>query len=61
LHARGVEAVAVGAIVRRQPSDFGVPTVALLDLPVVSYDPSACPQCAAGEPISEPGSRFLAR
>jgi orotate phosphoribosyltransferase len=61
LHARDVEAVVVGAIVRRQPSDFGVPTIALLDLPVVSHDPSACPQCAAGEPITEPGSRFLAR
>jgi hypothetical protein len=31
-----------------------------LDLPVVSYDPADCPQCANGEPITEPGSRFLA-
>ncbi len=61
LRARGAQAVAVGAIVRRQPSDFGVPTFALLDLPVESYEPSACPQCANGEPITEPGSRFLAR
>lgn len=51
--------VAVGALVRRQPSDFGVPTVALLDLPVVSYAPADCPQCAAGEPLAEPGSRFI--
>ena len=46
---------------RRQPVDFGVPTIALLDLPVVSYDPAECPFCANGEPISEPGSRFLGR
>jgi orotate phosphoribosyltransferase len=61
VRARGAEPVAVGAIVRRQPSDFGVPTVALLDLPVQSYEPGACPQCASGEPLTEPGSRFLAR
>jgi orotate phosphoribosyltransferase len=61
VRARGAETVAVGAIVRRQPSDFGVPTLPLLDLPVVSYEPSACPQCARGEAIVEPGSRFLAR
>ncbi len=60
VRAHGAEPVAVGAIVRRQPSDFGVPTIALLDLPVVSYDPADCPQCANGEPITEPGSRFLA-
>ena len=59
--ARGAETIAVGVIVRRQPADFGVPTIALLDLPVVSYDPAECPQCAKGEPITEPGSRFLAR
>ncbi len=57
----GAETVAVGVIVRRQPSDFGVDTIALLDLPVVSYEPVACPQCAAGEPLLEPGSRFLAK
>ncbi len=60
VRAHGALTVAVGAIVRRQPADFGVPTIALLDLPVVSYDPAECPQCANGEPLSEPGSRFLA-
>ncbi|GAC1492874.1 MAG: orotate phosphoribosyltransferase [Vulcanimicrobiaceae bacterium] len=59
--ARRATAVAVGVIVRRQPSDFGIETVALLDLPVVSYEPEACPQCAAGEPLVEPGSRFIAK
>jgi orotate phosphoribosyltransferase len=59
VRARGAETVAIGVIVRRQPADFGVPTVALLDLPVTSYDPAECPQCANAEPITEPGSRFL--
>jgi len=59
VRARGAEAAAVGIIVRREPLEFGVPTFALLDLPVVSYDPADCPQCADGEPITEPGSRFL--
>ena len=61
VRARGADPVAVGVIVRRQPSDFGVPTVALLDLPVVSYESAACPQCARGEALTEPGSRFLAK
>lgn len=59
VRARGAEVVGVGAIVRRAPVEFGVPTFALLEMPIQSYEPSACPQCAAGEPITEPGSRFL--
>jgi len=60
VRAHGAETIAVGVIVRRQPADFGVETIALLELPVVSYDPAECPQCANGEPLTEPGSRFLA-
>jgi len=59
VRARGATVVGAGVIVRRAPVDFGVPTTALLDLPIDSFDPAACPQCAAGEPITEPGSRFL--
>jgi orotate phosphoribosyltransferase len=59
VRARGAEAIAVCVIVRRQPSDFGLETIALLDLPVVSYDAGDCPQCAAGLALTEPGSRFL--
>jgi orotate phosphoribosyltransferase len=59
VRARGAAAVGVGVIVQRAPADFGLPTHALLDLPIESYDPEHCPQCAAGEPLSEPGSRFL--
>jgi orotate phosphoribosyltransferase len=50
---------AVGAVVRRSAVDVGAPLFALLDLPIASYEPEACPQCAAGEPLTEPGSRFL--
>ena len=55
----GAEVSAVGVIVRRAEIDFGVPTVVLLDLPIESYAPEECPQCRAGEAITEPGSRFL--
>jgi orotate phosphoribosyltransferase len=64
VRAQGVNAaggsahvVGVGAIVQRGATDFGVPFRALLDLPIVSYDASECPQCEAGEPITDPGSR----
>lgn len=58
VRSHGAEVVLIGIVVRRQAVDFGVPTVALLDLPVTSYDPAECPQCASGEPFVEPGSRF---
>jgi orotate phosphoribosyltransferase len=61
VRARGAETVAVGIIVRRQPADFGVPSLTLLELPVASFDAAECPQCARGEPLAEPGSRFLAK
>ncbi len=59
VRAEGATIAAVGAIVQRAPVDFGVPSFALLDLPIASFEPAACPQCAAGEPLTEPGSRFL--
>jgi orotate phosphoribosyltransferase len=59
VRAAGAEVVGVGIIVRRAPADFGVADIALLDLPIASFDPAECPQCAAGLPITEPGSRFL--
>lgn len=55
--ASGAEIAGVGAIVRRGGAEFSVPTVALLEMPIVSYDEAACPQCQAGEPIADPGSR----
>lgn len=53
----GAEIAGVGVIVQRGEADFGVPTHALLELPIVSYDPADCPQCARGEAITDPGSR----
>ncbi|HEY8297233.1 MAG TPA: orotate phosphoribosyltransferase [Candidatus Baltobacteraceae bacterium] len=57
VRASGASVVGVGAIVQRGAVDFGVPTFALLDMPIVSYEAGECPQCAAGEPITDPGSR----
>ncbi len=57
--AKGATPAAVGAIVQRSEVDFGVPTFPLLFLPIESYAPDDCPQCRAGDPITEPGSRFL--
>ncbi|HXP93607.1 MAG TPA: orotate phosphoribosyltransferase [Candidatus Binatia bacterium] len=56
----GASVVAAGIIVRREPVELGVPTVALLDIPVESFDASNCPFCVRGVPLEEPGSRFLA-
>jgi orotate phosphoribosyltransferase len=53
----GANVVGVGVIVQRGEADFGVPTHALLEMPIESYEPQACPQCAGGEPITDPGSR----
>lgn len=53
----GAQIAGIGVIVRRADVDFGVPTHALLDMPIVSYDAAQCPQCARGEPITDPGSR----
>lgn len=53
----GAQVAGVGAIVMRGTAEFGVPTHVLLDLPLVSYDPDACPLCAAGVPLDDPGSR----
>jgi orotate phosphoribosyltransferase len=61
VHDAGAAVAAVAIIVRREPVDLGVPTVALLDIPVESFEEAACPFCARGIPLEEPGSRFLAK
>jgi orotate phosphoribosyltransferase len=53
----GAQVIGVGVIVQRGAADFGVPTYALLEMPIVSYEASECPQCLANEPLSDPGSR----
>jgi orotate phosphoribosyltransferase len=59
VRACGATVAAVGIIVQRAPADFGVPSIALLDLPIESHEPESCPQCIAGDPLTEPGSRYL--
>ena len=54
----GVVATAA-VVVRRGAVDVGAPLFALLDLPLDSFEPADCPQCAGGVPLDEPGSRFL--
>ena len=61
VRAAGGSIAGVAAIVQRGDAQFGVPFTALLDLPIVSYDPADCPQCRAGEPLQDPGSRRATR
>lgn len=57
VHATGASIVGLGVIVSRGACDTGVPMRVLLDLPLESYDEAECPQCRAGEPLADPGSR----
>lgn len=57
VRAHGAEVAGVGLIVLRGEAGFGVPTYALLEMPIVSYAAEECPQCAQGLPITDPGSR----
>lgn len=54
---RGARILGVGIIVRRGDVDLGAPTRVLLDIPMQSFAPQDCPQCAAGTPVTDPGSR----
>lgn len=54
----GAHVVGIGVMVMRAPIEFeSIAVHALLDLPLRSYTQDECPQCRAGEPISDPGSR----
>jgi orotate phosphoribosyltransferase len=57
--AAGAEVVGAAAIVDRghDPGRMDVPLQALLHLEVPTYDPAACPLCAAKIPVVKPGSR----
>ena len=59
VEAQGGVVAQAAVLVRRSPVDVGAPLHALLDLPIESFDPAACAQCAGDVPLSEPGSRFL--
>jgi orotate phosphoribosyltransferase len=53
-------AVAAGAIIDRSGGrlELNVPSRALLELDVPSYEPDDCPLCHAGGMATRPGSRF---
>jgi orotate phosphoribosyltransferase len=57
--AAGAQVVGASAIVDRgkDPARLNLPLQALVHLDVPTFDPAACPLCAAGTPIVKPGSR----
>ena len=57
--AAGAQVVGAAAIVDRNPDPgrMDLPLQALLHLEVPTYDPAACPLCAAKIPVVKPGSR----
>ena len=57
----GGSVVGAGSVVDRSDGavDLGVRRCALLTLDVPSYDPSECPLCRQGIPVTKPGSRGL--
>jgi len=57
----GGRVVAVGALIDRSGGsiDFPVESQALLNLPIASYEPDACPLCREGSAAVKPGSRFV--
>jgi orotate phosphoribosyltransferase len=65
VRATGASVVGLGIIVSRgavtlsvsKGDSADIPAHALLDLPLESYDAAECPQCRAGEPLADPGSR----
>lgn len=56
----GAQVVGAAAIVDRSGGtiDFGVPSFALVNVAVPTYDADECPLCAEGVPIVKPGSRL---
>jgi len=56
--AYGATIVAAGSIIDRNgKQDLGVPYHALSTLVLPTYQPDGCPMCAAGSPVTKPGSR----
>ncbi|MDQ4024088.1 MAG: orotate phosphoribosyltransferase [Actinomycetota bacterium] len=55
--------IGVGALIDRSdpvaPPDLTVPLRALLKVPATSWAPEECPLCAAGQAVTDPGSRRL--
>jgi orotate phosphoribosyltransferase len=59
LKGTGATLVGAGSLIDRSggKSDLGVPLQSLAALVLPTYQPEACPLCAAGHPVVKPGSR----
>ena len=59
--AAGARVVGAAAIIDRSGGQqtIDVPFHALATVALPTYDPAACPLCAAGEPVVKPGSRTV--
>lgn len=59
VRAAGAQPVAAGSIIDRSggAADLGIPRAALETLTVPVFEPSECPLCLEGEPVTKPGSR----
>lgn len=57
--AAGGHVVGAATIIDRgaESNRFDVPFEVLAQIPLPAYDSSVCPQCAAGLPVTRPGSR----
>jgi orotate phosphoribosyltransferase len=57
--AAGATVVGAGSIIDRSAgkADLQVPFGSLARYVVENYEPTACPMCAAGQPVTKPGSR----
>ncbi|MCR4374453.1 MAG: orotate phosphoribosyltransferase, partial [Acidobacteria bacterium] len=55
----GARVVGAGSIIDRSggAAALDVPFRALATLSLPTYEPAACPLCAAGKPVTKPGSR----
>lgn len=54
----GGNIIGIGVLLDRseQKNDFGVPLFSCLSVTTATYKPAECPLCAAGVPLSKPGS-----
>jgi orotate phosphoribosyltransferase len=59
VEATGARVVGAGALIDRsgRRAGLGVPLETLAALALPTYEPEACPMCAAGSPVVKPGSR----
>ena len=58
-NAAGTTVSGAGALVDRggDPANVPVPLFSLVQMNVPTYDPTSCPLCAKGIPVTKPGSR----